>query len=466
MHYAVVNRAGYYRFIIFLSHFALFAGAEGLAILQLLTVAMLTSTPVSVGPDAHVLVIDALSLTMSSTRGLATRASIHAQFVWEGNGYRITPELYLQRASFTKEACYQNKFEVWENEVHIGTLRTDARYRTLQGKLNFTFRNEVFYSGPGWPYYYQRLQEALCVQAVSISKLDIALDRNKSILPELARVVAHSTLSKYNEEQRYSPVLGNLSYTFHSGDQHVFGKYTGNAHGKQVAVYSKSKEAEERQKTYIRRFHALNGLDPDLPVERIEVRMCSSYLSKLKLCLIDLQSPEYLAAIFIKAVGRALTFNDLPSFYYDKKNRNPKYRNTLTLLDTSFLSARELVLPKKPTAVETGLRSNACITVKFLIGEYIGTGSPNAAAFIQEFMQRHPQPTHRSWATLLTRYAQAYQGQPGREQANRQEHILDLLLPAMVRPFDAPLMSIHRRGTKTSTPYSNNLSSEDRPRVA
>lgn len=255
----------------------------------------------------------------------------------------------------TRTQFYQNLWEVIADGEVVGSMETHpvkVRSTFVANQASFKFVNHLMYCDY-WHDVLQALKAELGFRVGNITRLDIAMDGlnpiNEFLNAYQRQTAQKEAIDKIGKRTQMS------AYNFDDRSK-TFGRFTVGSpkSGKYVSVYDKSKELETSNKTYIKHFWEKAGMDVATKNYRVEFRLHSEEIKKLKIDVDYLALPEYLASICKSAANKFFEWR----WKIDDANisRWPK----VNLIDWDALDATLLERAMKP---ETADRYKAKLSV-------------------------------------------------------------------------------------------------------
>jgi hypothetical protein len=101
----------------------------------------------------------------------------------KGNSFVVNSEIQLVKTQ-RLEKYYLHTYAIYYNDSQVATLSTDCRQHGQRDSIKLQLSNYLFYTTPGWYYYYEKIIQALDMRLKSISLIELALDtqNNESLL--------------------------------------------------------------------------------------------------------------------------------------------------------------------------------------------------------------------------------------------------------------------------------------------
>lgn len=209
-------------------------------------------------------VIDWLSFTMKNPTNSIPEAQGDA-FV-----YQATDNVSLKYYGSGNQH-YKYRWHVLYQGEDLATLLTHTNNEKFVKRYmcKLDIKNHLLYTGKLWPFY-EELQEALQLEYVNISRLDIAIDGLNYLLHFVNAYVRQTAQNKVVELKGRGRFKSNLLdrptmlyNSFQLGSPKA---------RKQITIYNKSQELVISQKDYIQKFWLANGIAQQyelLPLEML-----------------------------------------------------------------------------------------------------------------------------------------------------------------------------------------------------
>lgn len=342
-------------------------------------------------------------------------------YPYKGNAYVVNNTLQLRKLDY--ETHYLNKYSVWIEGRHVADISTDCRRASQAQSIKLSFKNNVFYTLPGWAFYLDIIEQCLPLGFQLVSYVEVAFhfQTAEPLRPRMWHIYSQSTFVKDVKNPLYAPLRGMQTCSLHYGESYTFGS---KKDGKQIAVYNKTQEIAENgyEKQYILDCLAANGFDMGADVEKIEAKLGGKYFARQKDECPPAPSDLHGATlwhIFKKALGDTLTFRKLTEHTFDA-NRNRKTATvTLFELPDEVTQPRPAPYAWREERDESEHRNR--IEAKNAVTRFIRHGRPEDLTQL-DYLRKHVKaPKGTDWKYLLNRYAQDYTGAPSVDSRARIE---------------------------------------------
>lgn len=256
---------------------------------------------------------------------------------------------------------FRHSWNVYLDGVLIATAMTHPRNETIMktGSIQVKLMNNLLYY-ENWMQQLQRLIVVMDWEFNNISRLDIAIDGNFSFEHTENEALQHLTgLRHFMEEMvqsvhtRQFEIKGRVKHSisghYWNAAEGYFSSYSiGSLQSdKSLVIYDKASELERSNKQYIREFWEVSGLDTNRPIERLEIRLKSAALKKIK----EFDWTKLADAVYLATLART-NFHKWFDVVEITGDTNISRRNILKLIDWDKLNARLLeILAEAPTEV-------------------------------------------------------------------------------------------------------------------
>ncbi|MDL5046518.1 replication initiation factor domain-containing protein [Oscillatoria amoena NRMC-F 0135] len=176
---------------------------------------------------------------------------------------------------------YSDSYEVYDGGVKIGMFHCNPKSDKIMkpDASHIEIENSLLYTD-FWLPVVEDLTASLGVEIKNYTRVDIALDGLNHI-PDFLNVYA-----KQQAGRKGFHCLGKAKWNSlvldHSNLKYRAFKIGSNTSDKQVTIYNKTKELENSNKTYIKKFWEKNGVDTSGDVWRVEMRLKGDELKLIK----------------------------------------------------------------------------------------------------------------------------------------------------------------------------------------
>lgn len=183
-------------------------------------------------------------------------------------------------------------FDVYLEGEKVAVLQQSPRHTLAEGSAMLKLENYLFYY-EDWHTIFVRITDTLHFVTKSVTRLDVAIDGSKDIVPFLNQYL------KQTDSQIKMKGKATFKTNFEASSQNFTWFQVGSsASNKCISIYNKTKEIEQSNKIYIKRFWENNELDTENDIYRVELRLRSKGCKDVSGFDVDkLSDSTYLASL-------------------------------------------------------------------------------------------------------------------------------------------------------------------------
>lgn len=274
----------------------------------------------------------------------------------------------------TKESSYRYVVDIFQYGELTGHLYLVNSSHNSKELIRLEFENHVFYLRD-WYSYYQAILKSLNLSLHNIAYIEIAFDTYGK-LDMIKELYFNSTSCR---RDRFVHVGKSKVGTFNNNEMFLIGLIEST--GKSIAVYNKSEEILKSNKTYIRQYHRLNGLDTARDIHRVELRMTNKYMMKYSISLESLATQEGLEQTFQNFTRDSLLFNDKYASPLDGL-----YHEQWCLIDYNSFAVKKFEKLNGTNSLNTLSKYEIKRNYKALLTIYLLNGSGHALELLRTYI--------------------------------------------------------------------------------
>ncbi len=268
--------------------------------------------------------IDRLSITFKHCSGSTFNDVRNPEHIQFEQTYKKITLIYDNSPGL---GAYYHSYKVFYKGISVG--RMHAATKLKKHEIQFDFAKEVFYSfyPEFWYEVYSALKTELRILYNNIMYIEISIDTNKNLIFQYAYFYSNTINNLLRSGDRYKLKGQTKVHVMENGESFIIA-----GSDNEIALYNKSKHAEQ----YIKEYFSRNGL-ANTEVFRIESRLKWDYIRYLRnkkgldINVETLLDHGKLAYIFKISTINKIAFKDTSISTFDH-NRNKRFQN-ISIID-------------------------------------------------------------------------------------------------------------------------------------